>query len=149
VIHKIHTYTKMNLNTVKWAQWDKFAIQRTVMSVHMCVHCTVHNNGVNITAQNRPDNFPSYPLTPLLRWCLSERKGYVSLSVHCWLFRVYWWYSTVKGKLLNIQKRHFWRLYNDDVTRIYITLLVHTEYFMTFYRGLYHVYCNQLFQWSR
>jgi len=31
-------------------------IERMVMFVHMCVHCTVHN-----IAQNRPDNFPSYP----------------------------------------------------------------------------------------
>jgi len=44
VIQKIHlhTYTKMNLSTVKWAQWDN-PIQRPVRSVHMCVHCTVHN----------------------------------------------------------------------------------------------------------
>jgi len=43
VILKIHTYTKMNLSTVKWAQWDKNPIQRTVWSVHMCVHYTRHN----------------------------------------------------------------------------------------------------------
>jgi len=37
-------------------------IQRTVRSVYMYVHCTVHNccTAHNI-AQNRPDNFPSYP----------------------------------------------------------------------------------------
>jgi len=37
-------------------------IRRTVRFVHMCVHCTVHNMIVahNI-AQNRPDNFRSYP----------------------------------------------------------------------------------------
>ena len=37
-------------------------IQRTVRSVHMCVHCTVHNCYTQCIAQNRPDNFPSYPL---------------------------------------------------------------------------------------
>jgi len=31
-------------------------VQSTVRSVYMCVHCTVHN-----IAQNRSDNFPSYP----------------------------------------------------------------------------------------
>jgi len=35
--------TKINISTVKWAQWDKNPIQRTVVSVHMCVHCTVHS----------------------------------------------------------------------------------------------------------
>jgi len=38
-----YTHTEMNLCTVKWAQWDKNPIQRTVRSVHVCVHCTVHN----------------------------------------------------------------------------------------------------------
>jgi len=35
-------------------------IQRTVRSVHMCVHCSCTIVAHNI-AQNRPDNFPSYP----------------------------------------------------------------------------------------
>jgi len=55
----------MNLSTVKWAQWDKtHAVQRTVRSVHMCVHCTMHNccTQYHNIAQNRPDNLPSYPL---------------------------------------------------------------------------------------
>jgi len=54
-------------------------IQRTVRSVHMCVWalCTivVHN-----TAQNRPDNFPSYPpismLTILCRPCQHKDNGH-------------------------------------------------------------------------
>jgi len=33
-------------------------IQRTVRSVHMCVHCTVHNCFAHNIARNRPDNFP-------------------------------------------------------------------------------------------
>jgi len=33
----------MNQSTVKWAQYETKPIQRTVRSVHMCVHCTVHN----------------------------------------------------------------------------------------------------------
>jgi len=32
----------MNLSTVKWAQRDKTEA-RAVTSVHMCVHCIVHN----------------------------------------------------------------------------------------------------------
>jgi len=32
-------------------------VQKTVSSVYICVQFTVYNN----TAQNRPDNFPSYP----------------------------------------------------------------------------------------
>jgi len=34
--------------------------QRTVRSIHMCVHCTVHNCCAQYCT-NRPDNFPSYP----------------------------------------------------------------------------------------
>jgi len=33
----------MNLSTVKWPQWEKNSIQRTVRSVHVCVYCTVRN----------------------------------------------------------------------------------------------------------
>ena len=36
------TYTKMNLSTVKWAQWDK-THSRELLGLFMCVHCTVHN----------------------------------------------------------------------------------------------------------
>jgi len=36
-----YTCTKMNLSTVKWAQWDN-PIQRTVRSVHMCMHYALH-----------------------------------------------------------------------------------------------------------
>jgi len=58
VIHIIHT--QMNLITVKWAHWDKTQ-SRELLGLFVCVCialCTViaHN-----TAQNRPDNFPSYP----------------------------------------------------------------------------------------
>ena len=51
----------MNLSTMKWAQWDKSPIQRTV-SLFICVCialCTIVAHNI---AQNRPDNFPSYPL---------------------------------------------------------------------------------------
>ena len=39
-------------------------IQRTVRSVHMCVHCTVHTIVAHnrLTAQKRPDNYPCYPI---------------------------------------------------------------------------------------
>ena len=36
-----NTYTKMNLRTVKWAQWDN-PIQRTVRSVQCSYVCAVH-----------------------------------------------------------------------------------------------------------
>jgi len=37
------------------------SIQRTVRSVHMCVHCALCTIVAHNIAQNRPDNFPSYP----------------------------------------------------------------------------------------
>jgi len=60
VIQKIHTYTKMNLSTVKWTQWDKTQ-SRELLGLFICVCialCTIVAHNI---AQNRPDNFPSYP----------------------------------------------------------------------------------------
>jgi len=59
--HRENTYIhKTNLSTVKWAQRDKTQ-SRELLGLFICVCialCTIvaHNN-----AQNRPDNFPSYP----------------------------------------------------------------------------------------
>ena len=49
-----NTYTKMNLSTVKWIQWDKTQSRELFICVCSSL-CTIvaHN-----TAQNRPDNFP-------------------------------------------------------------------------------------------
>jgi len=62
----IQSYRKC-IHTQKWIHSEmgpvrQNPIQRTVRSVHMCVHCTVHNCYTQCIAQNRPDNFPSYPL---------------------------------------------------------------------------------------
>ena len=53
----------MNLSTAKWAQWEKTQY-RELLGLFLCVCialCTIVANIHNI-AQNRPDNFPSYPL---------------------------------------------------------------------------------------
>ena len=50
----------MNLCTVKWAQWDKTQ-SRELLGLFICVCialCTIVAHNI---AQNRPDNFPSYP----------------------------------------------------------------------------------------
>jgi len=52
----------MNLSTVKWAQWDKTQ-SRELLGLFVCVYmyialCTIVAHNI---AQNRPDNFPSYP----------------------------------------------------------------------------------------
>ena len=55
-----NTYTKPNLCTVKWAQWDKTQ-SRELLGLFICVCialCTIVAHNI---AQNRPDNFPSYP----------------------------------------------------------------------------------------
>ena len=55
-----YTYTKMNLNTVKWAQWDKTQ-SRELLGLFICVCialCTIVAHNI---ARNKPDNFPSYP----------------------------------------------------------------------------------------
>ena len=48
------------LSTVKWAQWDK-THSRELLGLFICVCialCTIVAHNI---AQNRPDNFPSYP----------------------------------------------------------------------------------------
>ena len=59
--HAYNKYTKMNLSTVKWAQWRKTQ-SRELLGLFICVCialCTIVAHNI---AQNRPDNFPSYPL---------------------------------------------------------------------------------------
>jgi len=59
----IHIYTKMNLRQWKWAQWDKTQ-SRDLLDLLICVCialCTIVAHNI---AQNRRDNFPSYPLLP-------------------------------------------------------------------------------------
>ena len=75
--HACNTHTKMNLSTVKWAQWDKTQSRELLgLFIRVCIAlCTTVAHNI---AQNRPDNFPSYPLprqSPLLRWCLFEGRG--------------------------------------------------------------------------
>jgi len=60
VIQKIHTYTKMNLSTVKWAPWDKTQ-SRELLGLFICVCIALCTITAHHIAQNRPDNFPPYP----------------------------------------------------------------------------------------
>ena len=55
-----NTYTKMNLNRVKWAQWDKTQC-RELLGLFICVCSSLCTIVAHNTAQNRPDNFPSCP----------------------------------------------------------------------------------------
>jgi len=54
------TCTKMNLSTVKWAQWDKTQ-SRELLGLFICVCIALCTIFAHNTAQNRPDNFPSCP----------------------------------------------------------------------------------------
>jgi len=55
-----NTYTKMNLSTVKWAQWDKTQF-RELLGLFICVCSSLCTTVAHNTAQNRHDNFPSCP----------------------------------------------------------------------------------------
>jgi len=55
-----NTYTKMNLSTVKWAQWDKTQ-SREPSVLFICVCRSLCTTVAHNIAQNRPDNFPCYP----------------------------------------------------------------------------------------
>ena len=50
----------MNLSTVKWAQWDK-THSRELLGPFVCVCIALCAIVAHNIAQNRPDNFPSYP----------------------------------------------------------------------------------------
>jgi len=50
----------MNLSTVKWAHWDKTQ-SRELLGLFICVCITLCTIVAHNIAQNRPDNFPSYP----------------------------------------------------------------------------------------
>ena len=60
-IHACNTYTYMNLSTVKWAQWDK-TLSRELLGLFICVCIALCTIVAHSIAQNRPDNFPCYPL---------------------------------------------------------------------------------------
>jgi len=76
-----NTYTKMNLSTVKWAQWDKTQSRELLgLFICVCIHCVqiAHN-----AAQNRPDNFPSCPpitIAPMMS--IWGKGGFTILSGH-------------------------------------------------------------------
>jgi len=55
-----NTYTKMNLRTVKWAQWDKTQ-SRELLGLFICVCSSLCTIVAHNIAQNRPNNFPSCP----------------------------------------------------------------------------------------
>jgi len=59
-MHAVIHNTKMNLSTVKWAQWDKTQ-SRELLGLFMCVCIALYTIAAHNIAQNRPDNFPSYP----------------------------------------------------------------------------------------
>jgi len=55
-----NTYTKLNLSTVKWAEWDKTQ-SRELLGLFICVCSSLCTTIAHNIAQNRPDNFPSCP----------------------------------------------------------------------------------------
>jgi len=56
---------KMNLSTVKWAQWDK-THSRELLRLFICVCIALCTTVVHNIAQSRADNFPSYPQTIII-----------------------------------------------------------------------------------
>ena len=114
VIHNI----KMNLSTVKWAQWDKTQ-SRKLLCLFIRVWIALCTIVAHNSAQNRPDNFPSYPpdnhhcpmmstwgkaivnkgkyCTKRKRCSLSAQRSMVSLSSWAkWTTFMPWLSSTVR-----------------------------------------------------
>jgi len=82
------TYTKMNLSTVKWAQWDKTQ-SRDLLGLFICVCsslCTVVAHNI---ARNRPDNFPCCP--PDNHHCSFQWIKIIACGVWCIQRRATWW----------------------------------------------------------
>jgi len=95
VRHKIIHTQKMNLSTVKSAQWDKTQ-SRELLGLLICVCSSLCTIVAHNTAQNRPDNFLSCP--PDNHHCsddvyLSERGGgnHWSTKLRCSV----WWCGVV------------------------------------------------------
>jgi len=73
-MHAIIHIQKMNLNTVKWAQWNKNQSSE-LLGLFICVCfalCTIVAHNI---AQNRHFTILSRQ-SPLLRWCLFEVSTY-------------------------------------------------------------------------
>ena len=84
-----NTYTNMNLSTGKWAQWDKTQ-PRELLDLFICVCIALCTTVAHNTAENRRDNFPSYP--PDNHHCSDDvylREG--ECSVNAGTYSVYIW----------------------------------------------------------
>jgi len=85
---------KMNLSTVKWAQWDK-SQSKELLGLFICVRsalCTIVAHNI---AQNRHDNFPSYP--PDNHHCSDDvylREGGMAHYGQTWCHPKNWKYIT-------------------------------------------------------
>ena len=88
------TYTKMNLSTVKWAQWDKTQ-SRELLGLFICVCSSLCTIVAHNIAQNRPDNFPSYP--PDNHHC-SDDIYLRERGCCCCHISSYWWKNAVTMK---------------------------------------------------
>ena len=78
-----NTYTKINLSTVKWAQWDKTQ-SRELLGLFICVCSSLCTIVAHNTAQNRLENFPCYP--PDNHHCSDDvylREGGLHLDKTC------------------------------------------------------------------
>jgi len=69
----------MNLSTVKWAQWDETQ-SRDLLGLFICVCIALSTIIAHNIAQNRPDNFPSYPPDSLCCGSWHTWKASCSLS---------------------------------------------------------------------
>jgi len=70
----------MNLSTVKWAQWHKTQ-SRELLGLFICVCIALCTTVAHNIAQNRSDNFPSYP--PNNHHCSDDvclREGWAELA---------------------------------------------------------------------
>jgi len=63
-----NTYAKMNLSTVKWAQWDKTQ-SRELLGLFICVCIALCTTVARNIAQNRRDDFLSHPADNSVTGC--------------------------------------------------------------------------------
>jgi len=76
-----NTYTKMNLKQSEMGPVRQNPIQRTVSSVDMCVHWSVHNCCAQYcTEQTWQFSLLPSRQSPLLWWCLFEGRGWGTVS---------------------------------------------------------------------
>ena len=156
VIHKIHTYTKMNLSTVKWAQWYKTQSRELLGLFIMCaLHCAQFLR----TILHRTDLIIFHvTLQTMQRWCLFEGGGFTNWICASQNNPVAPRYTipnsrrSVRQYWVNSTRQH-WIIQDEcdccDCTVVFVQKLFDGKLHVHYFRVYYYIYSAALTQGNR